>query len=255
MQEFSEELTYGAAICFIPEFFGIKFPKIFGDFLKKARGGFFDPLEGMWDHFKSFEHRLDSLTTPPASLCSPKGPQKPWIPEIFGETTLNFWKSHISAPTCDMGYHRNRLDLPVKIFLIYFHFQPHPSPQDPSEGSRWPPNGLPKGSFLESIQNLGYGVSSELYRLACQNDLIYFHFQPHLSPQDPSKGSRRPPNGLPKGSFLESNQNLGYGVSSESSQLARQNFSFIFIFDLTCLPRTPPKGPGGLPTASQKGHF
>ena len=166
----------GAAICFIPEFFGIKFPEIFGDFLKKARGGFFDPLEGMWDHFKSFEHRLDSLTTPPASLCSPKGPQKPWIPEIFGETTLNFWKSHICAPTCNMGYHRNRLDWPVKIFLFIFIFDPTHPPQDPSEGSRWPPNGLPKGSFLESIQNLGYGVSSESYRLACQFFLIFFHF-------------------------------------------------------------------------------
>ena len=166
----------GAAICFIPEFFGVKFPENFGDFLKKARGGFFDPLEGMWDHFKSFEHRLDSLTTPPASLCSPKGPQKPWIPEIFGETTLNFWKSHICAPTCNMGYHRNRLDWPVKIFLFIFIFDPTHPPQDPSEGSRWPPNGLTKGSFLESIQNLGYGVSSESYRLACQNFLIFFHF-------------------------------------------------------------------------------
>ena len=135
-------LSYGAAICFIPEFFGIKFPEIFGDFLKKARGGFFDPLEGMWDHFKSFEHRLDSLTTPPASLCSPKGPQKPWIPEIFGETTLNFWKSHISAPTCDMGYYRNRLDLPVKIFLVIFIFNPTRPPRTPLKG----PGGLQTAS-------------------------------------------------------------------------------------------------------------
>ena len=84
-------VSNGAAICFIPEFFGIKFPEIFGDFLKKARGGFFDLLEGMWDHFATFGHRLDTLTTPPASLCGPKGPRKPWIPEIFGKTTLNFW--------------------------------------------------------------------------------------------------------------------------------------------------------------------
>ena len=139
--------SYGAAICFIPEFFGIKFPEIFGDFLKKARGGFFDPLEGMWDHFKSFEHRLDSLTTPPASLCSPKGPQKPWIPEIFGETTLNFWKSHISAPTCDMGYHRNRLDLPVKIFLVIFIFNPTRPPRTPLKGPGGLQTAFRKGHF------------------------------------------------------------------------------------------------------------
>ena len=82
---------YGAPMCFVPEFFGVKFPENFGDFLKTARGGFFDPLEGMWDHSKTFEHRLDTLTTPPASLCGPKGSRKPWIPEIFGKTTLNFW--------------------------------------------------------------------------------------------------------------------------------------------------------------------
>ena len=135
-------MSNGAAICFIPEFFGVKFPENFGDFLKKARGGFFDPLEGMWDHFKSFEHRLDSLTTPPASLCSPKGPQKPWIPEIFGETTLNFWKSHICAPTCNMGYHRNRLDWPVKIFLVIFIFNPTRPPRTPLKG----PGGLQTAS-------------------------------------------------------------------------------------------------------------
>ena len=108
-------------------------------------------------------------------------------------------------------------------------------------------------SFL--CPNLRHGVSSESSRPAHQNSLIFFHFGPHPSSQEPFEGSRRPLNGLPKGSFIESNQNLSYGVSSDSSRLARQNSLIFFIFALTCPPRTPLKGPSGLPTASQKGHF
>ena len=89
-------------------------------------------------------------------------------------------------------------------------------------------------SFL--CPNLRHGVSSESSRLAHQNSLIFFHFGPHPSSQEPSKGSRRPPNGLPKGSFIESNQNLSYGVSSSK-------FFDCIHFRPHPSPRTPPKRP------------
>ena len=51
-------------------------------------------------------------------------------------------------------------------------------------------------------------------------------------PRTPPKG----PSGLPKGSFLELNQNQGYGVSSESSQPARQNSKFLNLFQYWTSP-------------------
>ena len=60
------------------------------EILKKARRGFPDPLKGMWDYVKFFEHHLDTLTTPPASLNSPKGRLRPWIPEICGRNHPKF---------------------------------------------------------------------------------------------------------------------------------------------------------------------
>ena len=86
------------------------------EFLKKARRGFLDPLKGMWDHIKSFEHRLDTLTTLPASLGSPKGLLRPCIPEIFGKNHPEFLEISDSFQTYDMGYQKNPLDAPVKIF-------------------------------------------------------------------------------------------------------------------------------------------
>ena len=64
----------------------------------------------MGDHMKSFEHCLDTLTTPPASLGSPKGRLRPWIPEIFGRKHPKFLEISYSFQTYDMGYQQNRLD-------------------------------------------------------------------------------------------------------------------------------------------------
>ena len=70
----------------------------------------------MWDHIKSFEHRLDTLTTLPASLGSPKGLLMPCISEIFGKNHPEFLEISDSFQTYDMGYQKNTLDAPVKIF-------------------------------------------------------------------------------------------------------------------------------------------
>ena len=176
-------------------------------------------------------------------------------PRNFRGNYPEFLEISYFCPNLRHGVSSESSRLASQNFFIYFHFRPHPSPSGPlwrvPVASKRPPERVisrihPKPGLWGIIWIVSNGLSN------------FFNFLSFLTssvPQDPSEGSWQPPNGLPKGSFLESNQNLGYGVSSESSRLARQNFSFIFIFDLTCLPRTPPKGPGGLPTASQKGHF
>ena len=132
-----------------------------------------------------------------------------------------------------MGYHLNCIDWPVKMIWFIFIFNltcplrtPPKGPGGLPMASQWPPKRVisriqPKPGLWGIIRIVSTGPSKFF---------IYFHFWPHLSPQDPSEGSWWPPNGLPKGSFLESNQNLGYGVSSESSWLAKIFFDIFYFW-------------------------
>ena len=88
-----------------PEFFGIKFPESrkFREILKKARRGFSMPPKAVWDCIRSFEHRLDTLTTLLALLCSLKLHMRPWGPEYFGETHPEFLKISDFCPNLQHG--------------------------------------------------------------------------------------------------------------------------------------------------------
>ena len=114
----------GAAICFQSRIFRGEISRKIREFLKMARRGFSDLLQGMWDYIKSYEHHLNTLNTPWASLSSPKVPLRPWCPEIFGGNHPKFLE--ISDFCLDLwhGYHRNRLDEPVKNFDFFLDFRP-----------------------------------------------------------------------------------------------------------------------------------
>ena len=115
---------FGAAICFQSRIFRGEISRKIREILKKARRGFSDLLQGMWDYIKSYEHHLNTLNTPWASLSSPKVPLRPWCPEIFGGNHPEFLE--ISDFCLDLwhGYHRNRLDEPVKNFDFFLDFRP-----------------------------------------------------------------------------------------------------------------------------------
>ena len=83
-----------------------------------------------------------------------------------------------------MGYHRQN-----SLIVFIFDLTRPPGPLQ---------SGLQKGSFLESNQDTGYGVSSESSWQAYQIFMIFFHFRPHLSSQDPSEAV---PAAFPKGHF------------------------------------------------------
>ena len=182
-------------------------------------------------------------------------------PRNFRGNHPEFLEISYLCPNLQHGVSSESSRLASQIFFIYFHFRPHPSPSGPlwrvPVASKRPPERVisrihPKPGLWGIIWIVSNGLSNFFYFLSFLTSSV---------PQDPSEGSWQPPNGLPKGSFLESNQNLGYGVSSESSRLARQSFLVYFHFwphpSPQCLsiflnffctyhPRTPPKGTCGL---------
>ena len=126
-----------------------------------------------------------------------------------------------------MGCHRNRLDKPIK-FLCFFSFSTSPVPPGPLWSC---PGSLPKGSFLEWDQNLGFGASLESPQRAGQNVLIFFDVT-HVTPGPLWRVI----------SWVGPRPGL-------SSKRARQ----IFFKYLTSL--IPPGPLRRVPAVSQKGHF
>ena len=172
-------------------------------------------------------------------------------PRNFRGNHPEFLEISYLCPNLQHGVSSESSRLASQNFFIYFHFWPHPSPSGPlwrvPVASKRPPERVisrihPKPGLWGIIWIVSTGLS------------IFFNFLSFLTssvPQDPSEGSWQPPNGLPKGSFLESNQNLGYGVSSESSWLA-QIFFWYFLFLTSPVPHGLLRR---VPTVSQKGHF
>ena len=123
---------------------------------------------------------------------SPIGPKVPQVslptPIFRGDLTRNLRISqNLSIPGI-LGINGTGLMSPSK-FLNFFRFRPHPSPQEPPKG----PSSLSKWTLSDPNRTLPCGVSLETAWRPRQFFFYFFSdFWPHLSPQEPSNGSRQP---------------------------------------------------------------
>ena len=135
-----------------------------------------------------------------------------------------------------MGYHRNRLNEPVKSFYFFlFSAPPVAGPQK-------------KRLFPESNQNPSYGASTELSRCARQIFVIFFVL---LASPDAPGLLRRVPAPLQIRSFLESNPNPSIGNQWNRLDAPIKIFDF-FVFSASSVATGPLKRVSACPPPQKR---